>query len=84
MLCSTGEKGYADTSLEAIAADCGLTIRPIYHYFGNEKDLFSKHRVKSRPHSTSYRWMALITDLPGVVGRQVDKLDVSDAGGLPR
>lgn len=36
-----GEKGYADTSLEDIAADCGLTIRPIYHYFGNKKALFS-------------------------------------------
>ncbi len=35
-----GEKGYADTSLEDIAADCGLTIRPIYHYFGNKKALF--------------------------------------------
>ena len=36
-----GEKGYADTSLEEIAADCGLTIRPIYHYFGNKKALFA-------------------------------------------
>jgi len=35
-----GEKGYADTSLEDIAADCGLTIRPIYHYFKNKKGLF--------------------------------------------
>ena len=34
-----GEKGYAGTSLEEIAADCGLTIRPIYHYFGNKKAL---------------------------------------------
>ncbi len=36
-----GEKGYANTSLEDIAADCGLTIRPIYHYFGNKKALFA-------------------------------------------
>lgn len=36
-----GDKGYADTSLEEIAADCGLTIRPIYHYFGNKKALFA-------------------------------------------
>ncbi|QFU75718.1 TetR/AcrR family transcriptional regulator [Halioglobus maricola] len=35
-----GERGYADTSLDDIAADCGLTIRPIYHYFGNKKALF--------------------------------------------
>lgn len=36
-----GEKGYADTSLEDIAAACELTIRPIYHYFGNKKNLFA-------------------------------------------
>jgi AcrR family transcriptional regulator len=36
-----GEKGYAGTSLEEIARDCGLTIRPIYHYFGNKKALFA-------------------------------------------
>lgn len=35
-----GEKGYANTSLDEIAAACGLTIRPIYHYFGNKKSLF--------------------------------------------
>ena len=35
-----GSKGYADTSLEEIAAGCGLTIRPIYHYFGNKLALF--------------------------------------------
>ena len=36
-----GEKGYAGTSLEEISADCGLTIRPVYHYFGNKKALFA-------------------------------------------
>lgn len=36
-----GENGYADTSLEQIASDCGLTTRPIYHYFGNKKALFA-------------------------------------------
>jgi len=36
-----GEKGYAETSLDDIAGDCGLTIRPIYHYFGNKKALFA-------------------------------------------
>ncbi len=35
-----GENGYNQTSLEDIAADCGTTIRPIYHYFGNKKQLF--------------------------------------------
>jgi AcrR family transcriptional regulator len=36
-----GENGYANTSLEEISADCGLTVRPVYHYFGNKKDLFA-------------------------------------------
>ena len=36
-----GEKGYANCSLEEIAADCGLSIRPIYHYFGSKKSLFA-------------------------------------------
>jgi AcrR family transcriptional regulator len=36
-----GTKGYAQTSLEEIAAACGLTIRPIYHYFGNKLALFT-------------------------------------------
>jgi len=36
-----GEKGYANTSLEEIAADCDLTIRPVYHYYGNKRELFA-------------------------------------------
>lgn len=36
-----GTKGYADTSLEEIAADCGMTIRPVYHYFGSKLQLFA-------------------------------------------
>lgn len=35
-----GEYGYQKTSLEDIAKDCGTTIRPIYHYYGNKKNLF--------------------------------------------
>jgi AcrR family transcriptional regulator len=36
-----GEKGYRQTSLEEIAEDCRLTIRPIYYHFGNKKALFA-------------------------------------------
>lgn len=36
-----GNKGYNQTSLEDIAEDCGTTIRPIYHYFQNKKNLFN-------------------------------------------
>ena len=35
-----GEKGYADTSVDEIAAACGLTVRPVYHYFGGKQGLF--------------------------------------------
>lgn len=35
-----GERGYDHTSLEDIATACGLTSRPVYHYFGNKKALF--------------------------------------------
>lgn len=35
-----GRKGFADTSLEEIASQAGMTIRPIYHYFGSKLELF--------------------------------------------
>jgi AcrR family transcriptional regulator len=35
-----GQKGYAGASLEDIAAACGVTVRPIYHYFENKLGLF--------------------------------------------
>lgn len=35
------ERGYNQTSLDDIASDCGVTTRPIYHYFGNKKALFN-------------------------------------------
>ncbi len=35
-----GKNGYNNTSLEEIASDCGLTTRPVYHYFGNKLALF--------------------------------------------
>lgn len=35
-----GSQGYHNTSLEDIGNHCGVTIRPIYHYFGNKLKLF--------------------------------------------
>ena len=35
-----GARGYQVTSLEDIATVSGTTIRPIYHYYGNKKNLF--------------------------------------------
>lgn len=36
-----GERGFAKVSLDEIAAHCGLTIGPIYHYYRNKKALFT-------------------------------------------
>ena len=35
-----GEKGFADTSLEEISAEAGVTTGPIYHHFGSKLALF--------------------------------------------
>ncbi len=35
-----GRKGFDDTTLDEIAAEAGMTIRPIYHYFGSKLELF--------------------------------------------
>jgi AcrR family transcriptional regulator len=35
-----GKIGYESTSLDDIADDCGLTIRPIYYHFGSKRELF--------------------------------------------
>ncbi len=45
-----GDKGYYGTSVEEIAAECGLTARPIYHYFGSKKALFAaaNERMEAR------------------------------------
>ena len=37
-----GSKGYEQTSLEDIAGDCGVTVTPVYHYFGNKLQLFAE------------------------------------------
>ena len=36
-----GRKGFANTSLEEIASEAGMTIRPIYHYFDSKLGLFA-------------------------------------------
>lgn len=37
-----GEKGYSNTALEDIATGAGVTEGPVYHYFKNKKQLFTK------------------------------------------
>jgi AcrR family transcriptional regulator len=39
-MTSPRRKGFADTSLDEIASEAGVTIRPIYHYFGSKLELF--------------------------------------------
>lgn len=44
LLCALavfGERGYADASLAEIAERAGITVTPIYHYFGNKLQLFT-------------------------------------------
>jgi len=36
-----GQQGFESTSLEEIADECGLTIRPIYYHFGSKLGLFA-------------------------------------------
>ena len=39
---AVGEKGYSNTALEDIATGAGVTEGPVYHYFKNKKQLFTK------------------------------------------
>jgi AcrR family transcriptional regulator len=58
-----GRQGYTATSLEDIAHDCGLTIRPIYHYFGNKKALFAAVNEQAEQ-----RILDIVTSEPGNKG----------------
>jgi len=51
-----GEYGYQATSLEDIAKRSGMTIRPIYHYFGNKEKLFLAvtERMENQLHSAMH------------------------------
>ena len=80
-----GEKGYANTSLEEIAGDCGLTPRPIYHYFGNKKALFSA--VNDVMEARILAAMDVGTESepgPGIVANWRAFLDLCDDPGFRR
>lgn len=36
-----GEYGYADTSMDKLTAEAGLTRGALYHHFGDKKGLFA-------------------------------------------
>lgn len=61
-----GARGYANTSLEEIASDCGLTTRPVYHYFGNKEALFAAVNE-----AMEARIIATLDTVPGLEGSAV-------------
>jgi AcrR family transcriptional regulator len=93
-----GSKGFADASLDAIASDCGLTIAPIYHYFGNKRALFEavvermNDRILESLHASSQAgsesgrsaWRAFLTlcDDPGF--RRIVLIDAPTVLGRER
>lgn len=89
-----GEKGYANTSLEDIAADCGLTIRPIYHYFGNKKALFAavnehmEQRILDQMHTDSQsaleNWKGFLELCEDAAFRQIVLIDSPNILGRER
>jgi len=94
-----GTKGYAQTSLEEIAAASGVTIRPIYHYFGNKLALFEavnalmEERIVASIHAsttenggprTSAAWRAFLDLCSDPEFRQVVLIDAPTALGRER
>lgn len=78
-----GEKGFAHTSLEDIASDCDLTIRPIYHYFGNKKALFAAvNEVMEERIIESMNAGDASLAVPGVLANWRAYLDLCDDPGF--
>jgi AcrR family transcriptional regulator len=59
-------RGFKATSLEDIAADIGLTIRPIYHYFGNKIQLFEAV-VETQERILLDKFLALNPNSPSIL-----------------
>ena len=77
-----GANGYAATSLEQIAADCGLTIRPIYHYYGNKKALFAA--VNELMEQRIIESMSATADSEGILANWRAYLDLCDDAAFRR
>lgn|SRR5690554_3377213 len=92
------EKGYQQASLEDIASLCGLTTRPIYHYFGNKQGLFSavtesleqelaekiKHAFQESDQQLNAAWQAFIDICKQADFRQIVLLDAPNVLGRQR
>lgn len=64
-----GQCGFAETSLADIAEDAGITVTPIYHYFGNKLQLFTavteyyEDRLASRMAAMRSRGSWVLSDM---------------------
>lgn len=92
------ERGFQEASLEEIAEHGGLTIRPIYHYFGSKKGLFTavteqlesqltehfQQAINDNPHSLIAGWYAFIEQSQDKAFRQIVLIDAPNVLGRDR
>jgi AcrR family transcriptional regulator len=64
-----GASGYAATSLRAIAADAGVDVRVVLHFFGSKADLF--RAVVGWPFDPQHVQSALVVDDGASVGERL-------------
>lgn len=90
-----GENGYADTSLEDIAAACDVTVRPIYHYFGSKLGLFTAvteelerenvANIRDRDNATlADIWSGFMANCEDPLFRQIILIDAPNILGASR
>lgn len=92
------ERGYQQASLDEIAEHSGLTIRPIYHYFGSKKGLFKavteqlenqlaerfKQALDNNPLSLTVGWQAFIEQAEDKAFRKIVLMDAPNILGRER
>lgn len=92
------KRGYQDAGLEEIAEHSGLTIRPIYHYYGSKKALFTavvEHLeqqladqlqlfLENTPHDLNAGWQAFMLQAESKAFRQIVLIDAPNVLGRER
>lgn len=92
------KRGYQDAGLEEIAEHSGLTIRPIYHYYGSKKALFTavvEHLeqqladqlqlfLENTPHDLNAGWQAFMQQANDKAFRQIVLIDAPNVLGRER
>lgn len=92
------ERGFQEASLEDIAEHGGLTIRPIYHYFGSKKALFAavteqlenqlankfQQAISDNPQLLMAGWNAFIEQSKDKAFRQIVLIDAPNILGRER